>query len=390
MQHEKKIRILECIRQGQIGGGESHLLSLLENLNKSVYEPIVLSFTDGPMIERLKIMNVRTYVISSEKPFDFRIRKKITNLILNEKIELVHCHGTRAFSNLYLPVTSMNIPTIYTIHGWSFHDNQHPIIKKIRIWFEQFLTSKSSANIAVSESNKITGEKKIRNFKATVINNGIDQQKFDPTKKFKDIRSELNILPSAVIVIFIARFTSQKQPLSLINSFANALKENPSLEMVMVGEGDETEMALEMVSKLKLSNKIHFLPFRQDVPDLLAAADIFVLPSLWEGLPIGLLEAMSMGKAIIATNVDGTREIIINNENGLLIDTDLLSEKLTKAILYLSVNENIRNQLADNAKRTIQNKFSASEMTIKTESVYDEVLMRKKISSNNKILNHGV
>jgi glycosyltransferase involved in cell wall biosynthesis len=120
------------------------------------------------------------------------------------------------------------------------------------------------------------------------------------------------------------------------------------------------------------------------VPDLLAAADIFVLPSLWEGLPIGLLEAMSMGKAVIATNVDGTKEIIKNNENGLLIETSNLTQDLTEAILHLSTNENLRNQLGINAKKTIQENFSASEMTKKIENLYAQVLRRKNNPSHNQ------
>jgi len=384
MQHLVKIKLLECIRQGQIGGGESHLLSLLENLDRSIYEPVVLSFTDGPMVERLKLLNVKTHIIHTKIPFDIRVRKKITKLLVEEKIELVHCHGTRAISNLYMSAKSLNIPVIYTIHGWSFHNDQQPIIKKIRIWTEKFLTSTSVANIAVSESNKMTGKNYFKNFEATVINNGIDQQKFDPNKNFQDIRAAFKILPTSILIIFIARFTSQKQPLSLINAFAEAVKKNPSLELMMVGEGDENKIALEKVSKLKLSPKIHFLPFRQDVPDLLAAADIFVLPSLWEGLPIGLLEAMSMGKAVIATNVDGTKEIIKNNENGLLIETSNLTQDLTEAILHLSTNENLRNQLGINAKKTIQENFSASEMTKKIENLYAQVLRRKNNPSHNQ------
>lgn len=384
MQHLVKIKLLECIRQGQIGGGESHLLSLLENLDRSIYEPVVLSFTDGPMVERLKLLNVNTHIIHTKIPFDIRVRKKITKLLVEEKIELVHCHGTRAISNLYMSAKSLNIPVIYTIHGWSFHNDQQPIIKKIRIWTEKFFTSTSAANIAVSESNRMTGKNYFKNFEATVINNGIDQQKFDPNKNFNDIRAAFKILPTAILIIFIARFTSQKQPLSLINAFAEAVKKNPSLELMMVGEGDENKIALEKVFKLKLSHKIHFLPFRQDVPDLLAAADIFVLPSLWEGLPIGLLEAMSMGKAVIATNVDGTKEIIKNNENGLLIETSNLTQDLTESILHLSTNENLRNQLGINAKKTIQENFSASEMTKKIENLYAQVLRRKNNPSHNQ------
>jgi len=376
---DKKIKILQCIRQGQVGGGESHLLSLVENINREIYDPVVLSFTDGPMIDQLKEMKISTYIIPTEKPFDFRVWKKVAKLLVKEKINLIHCHGSRAMSNVFRPAKALKIPIVYTIHGWSFHEDQHPFVKRLRIMGEKFLTSRSDLNIAVSESNMQTGKSYFPGFYATVINNGINEQKFNPSNKFNDIRAELNISTGDVLLIFIARFTSHKQPLSLIKSFAKALKINPALQLLMVGDGDEKKKALEVVKQLKIEDAIHFLPFRQDVPSLLAAADIFVLPSLWEGLPIGLLEAMSMGKAIIATNVDGTKEIIENDFNGLLIETNNLVDNLTKAIVHLSADKSLRKRLAENAMQTVTDNFDAITMTRKIEKEYSTIILKNDV-----------
>src|SRR5258708_37096045 len=95
-----KIKILECIRQGLIGGGESHLLSLVENLDRSRFYPVVLSFTDGPMIDPLKQMGVECHIIHTEKPFDFTKWKQVKNLLKEKQIDIVHAHGTRANSNI--------------------------------------------------------------------------------------------------------------------------------------------------------------------------------------------------------------------------------------------------------------------------------------------------
>lgn len=370
----KKIRVLQCIRQGQIGGGETHLVTLVENMDKSIYEPVVLSFTDGPMIKKLISMNITTHVIHSEKPFDLRVWKKVATLLVEEEIDVVHCHGTRAISNVFKAAKSLNLPIIYSIHGWSFHDDQPRYIKKIKILCEHFLTSRADVNIAVSESNRASGTAVIKSFKAVVINNGINQQKFNPGKNFKNIREEINVNNSAILIIFIARFTAHKQPLSLIKAFAIALKSHPGLQLLMVGEGDETAQANELVKRERIEDNIHFLPFRQDVPDLLAAADIFVLPSLWEGLPIGLIEAMSMGKAVIATNVDGSREIVKNDYSGLLIETDNLVANLTKAILDLAGSKSLREKLSNNALKTVSLNFNAAKMTKKIEKVYEGLL----------------
>ena len=369
-QKRKKIRVLECIRQGQVGGGESHLLSLSTNLNKDVFEPIVLSFTDGPMIDLLKGKGIETHIIFTEKPFNVFIWRKVKKLIKEKEIDIVHAHGTRANSNVFWAARSLHIPLIYTIHGWSFHDDQKPLVKKFRILSEKFLTSRTDVNISVSESNQQTGQKYLRSFTSAVVNNGIDQDKFNPAKNFTDIRKELGIDKNATLLLFIARFTAHKQPLTLIRAFAAVLKKMPAIKLLMVGDGDEKKAALILAKELSIQKSIIFLPFRQDVPAVLYAADIFILPSLWEGLPIGLLEAMSMGKAVIATNVDGTSEIVRHNNNGYLIDIDHLQKELAEAILLLATDSVLRQKYGANAIETVTSHFNAANMTRQIENIY--------------------
>ncbi|HJU45881.1 MAG TPA: glycosyltransferase family 4 protein [Chitinophagaceae bacterium] len=369
MSAAKKIKVLECIRQGQIGGGESHLLSLVENLDKDKYEPVVLSFSDGPMITRLQQMGIKTHVIYTEKPFDITKWSRVKQLLKEENIELIHAHGTRANSNILWAARSLQIPVIYTIHGWSFHQDQHPLIRSIRILGEKYLTSRSDINISVSASNKRSGEHYIKAFKSIVVNNGIDTAKFSPAGTFKNIRQELNIPADAVLVIFIARFTHQKQPLALIRAFQEVLVTVPDLRLLMVGDGDQKQEALEMVNTPDIKDKIYFQSFRQDVPDLLAAADIFVLPSLWEGLPIGLLEAMAMGKAIIATDVDGTKEVIRHRENGLLVKVGRVA-MLASALSELGKDQSLREALRQKALETVRQQFDAKYMTREIETIY--------------------
>jgi glycosyltransferase involved in cell wall biosynthesis len=370
----QKIKVMECIRQGQIGGGESHLLSLVENLDQSKFHSVVLSFTDGPMIDRLNEMGIKTYVIHTENPFDFTKWKQVKQLLKDEQIDIVHTHGTRANSNVLWAARSLKIPVIYTIHGWSFHSGQNPLVRTIRVAGEKYLTKKSDQNISVSLSNQQSGKVFIKSFNSIIINNGIDQKKFNFQKKHKNIRQELGIKEEVILVLFIARFTLQKQPLALIHAFAKALLSNSGLYLLMVGDGDQKEEAVKLIDKLDLKNNITLLPFRQDVPDILAAADIFVLPSLWEGLPIGLLEAMAMGKAVIASNVDGTQEVIENNKNGLLIDTDSLIPNLANALVVLSNDKKMREQFSNEAIKMVNERYNAVHMTRQIEEIYDKLV----------------
>ncbi|MDH7461802.1 glycosyltransferase family 4 protein [Chitinophagaceae bacterium 26-R-25] len=370
----KKYRILETIRQGQIGGGESHLLSLVENLDKSIFEPVVLSFTPGPMIDKLKEMGIQTHVIYTEKPFDMSKWKQVKTFVEGENIQLVHAHGTRANSNVYWAAKKLNLPLVYTIHGWSFHDDQNPIVKKIRVLGEKVLTKKSDVNISVAASNQATGKQYFKDFESVVINNGINQQKFNPDRALKNVREELHIPAGDPLVVFVARFIHQKQPLALIKAFAKAAEKLPSLKLLLVGDGDQKEEALQLVKTLGIEEKVVFQQFRQDVPEVLAAGDIYVLPSLWEGLPIALLEAMAMGKAIIATAADGTREVIQHNNNGILLPMENVEDNLAAAIVDLANDPAKRKKLGDAARATISERFSADKMTREIEKIYLKLL----------------
>ena len=174
MQASKKIKVLQAIRQGKVGGGETHILDLVKHLDKDCFQPVVLSFTDGEMIDKLNDMGIENKVIYSEKAFDFRTWKAVKKFMQNKEIDLVHIHGTRAASNIYRAAKQLNLPTVYTIHGWSFHDDQNVLVKNARVFFEKWITNKTNRNISVSVSNQQTGVKFISQFKSDVIHNGID------------------------------------------------------------------------------------------------------------------------------------------------------------------------------------------------------------------------
>jgi glycosyltransferase involved in cell wall biosynthesis len=365
-----KKRVLQTIRQGLIGGGETHLLSLVENIDKTFFEPVVLSFTDGPMVERVKEMGLETKVIHTERPFDVFAWGKVRQFIKDSNIDIIHAHGTRAASNTLRPARSLGLPFIYTVHGWSFHDDQHPVVKRIRIWGEQWITSHSDVNISVSESNQHTGKKYFGRFDSVVIPNGIDLQKFNPDRSLKDIRKEIGIPDDSILILFMARFTHHKQPLKVVRGFYEASIQSPGLRLLMVGEGDAKPEAVELVSKLGITDKVYFQDFRTDTPDVLAASDIFVLASLWEGLAISLLEAMSMGKPVVASRVDGNTEVVRHMENGWLVGLEGLEKNLAEAFVILSRDGELREKFKKNARATINTRYNAVTMTRKTEKIY--------------------
>ena len=316
------IKVLEVIRQGQIGGGESHLLDLIYFLNKEKIIPVCLSFTDGEMINRLTQMGVICYVLETQRPFDTRIQKKIIQIIKDEEIQLIHAHGSRAASNILFPSWKLKLPIIYTVHGWSFHDDQSFLIKKCRSLSEKIICARASHVICVSQSNKVTGEKVFGLKNATVIENGINLDRFNPNIPHNDLRKRFGYNPSDFVVGFIARCTKQKNPLLFLESLAKAHEANSLVKGLFIGEGDMDMEVDEFIKVHQMEQYLYRSMFRTDVPDVLHTIDVYCLPSLWEGLSIALLEAMAMKKPIIATPTDGTRELIQNGENGIVKEYD--------------------------------------------------------------------
>lgn len=375
----KKTRILQGIRQGKVGGGESYLLSLVENLDQNRFHPVVLSFTDGPMVDRLRSQGITTHVIHTEKPFDFTVWPKVAALIKNENIDLVHAHGTRAMSNLFRPALQQKLPLAYTCHGWSFHRDQNTVVRNLRIWGEKYLTAKADVNICGAKSNRDEARKLFGRFKARVIYNAIDHDKFSPYKEHGNLRAQLGIAQDRVVVASIARFTVQKQPLKLIAAFAAVCQEMDNVTLLMVGDGEDKKKSVALVKSLGIENRVVMQPFRQDVAALLTAVDVFVLPSLWEGFPIALLEAMSMGKAVIATNVGGTPEMVTHNLNGVLVNVENLQPELETQLLRVCRDESLRQRLSKNAIGSVYNQYSASTMARKNEAVYEKLVPTTEI-----------
>lgn len=373
-----EIKILHCIRQGQIGGGESHLLDLVQNLNQDRFRSSVLSFTTGPMIDQLTKLGIQNFVVPTQLPFDIRTWGKVYRIIKRNQFNLIHIHGTRALSNSFVAATRNNIPIIYTVHGWSFHNYQNFFRKKISILAERYLSGFAKAIINVSEYNRQIGMANIPGLHSTVIQNGIDILKFKPSLKRKNIRAEFNIEPDKILIGFISRMTYQKDPITLIKAFQllQQKQENrDKFRLLMIGEGDLKEEAIKLTKESNLTASVRFENFRNDVPDILAALDIYCLPSLWEGLPLGVLEAMASEKIVVASSVDGTREVINHGQNGYLFssgDYEQLSRLLEEGCQKNATNEKIRL----NAIKTIQDGFTVEKMVSKTERVYQDVLQK--------------
>lgn len=367
-----RYRVLEVIRQGQIGGGESHLLDLVFYLDKKMIEPICLSFSNGEMVSRLEKMGIKCHVIDTDKPFDLKVQQRIIKLLKDEGIKIVHAHGSRAASNVLYPTRKLGIPLIYTVHGWSFHDDQSFLVKKLRAWSEKLICNLADEVICVSQSNADTGKSTFGLKSAVVIENGVNLERFNPDIQIINLRQVFGFDKDDFVIGFIARCTKQKNPIAFLEAIKLAHSQNAHIKGLFIGEGDMDAEVNTYLNSNQMQDYVYRLPFRTDVPELLNSIDVYCLPSLWEGLSIALLEAMAMRKAIVATPTDGTKELIEQEKNGLIVPFDD-PVALADSFLRFYINPNFKTICSNAARLFVEKRFNAKRVAGSVQSVYDRI-----------------
>jgi len=205
-------------------------------------------------------------------------------------------------------------------------------------------------------------------WKVQVVHNGIPLAAFDRPPN-SALRATLSLATQRPIVLTTARLGREKGHEYLLKAAALV----PEAMFVFVGEGPERASLEAQARELAIGNRIVFLGYREDIPDLLASCDLFILPSLCEGLPLSILEAMAASKPVIASAVGGNKEVIVHGETGLLVPpADPVA--LTGAILAILSDPALARRLATAGKARVQREFAAGTMVRHVTQVYDELL----------------
>ncbi|RKY81578.1 glycosyltransferase family 1 protein, partial [candidate division KSB1 bacterium] len=192
--------------------------------------------------------------------------------------------------------------------------------------------------------------------KTITIHYGVDLSRFYP---FRDevMRMDLGFKKNDVVFGTVARFTEQKGHRYLIEAAKDVISKESSVHFVLAGDGPLRNEIEEKISELGLDKNFHLLGFRTDIDKLLHSFDVFLLPSLYEGLPNAVLEAMAAGLPVIATAVDGTPEAVIHNESGILIEPKSTTD-IRNAVLRLFEDVKLRDEFGKNARQRVEQKFS--------------------------------
>lgn len=368
----KKRTILQTIETSEPGGAETVLLHLASKLDHNRFRFLALLPDEGWLSDRLRDVGVPVFFADSRKWYDFRLLREMSRLIEREQVDLIHSHLPG--QNFYACLVGMRTgrKTVTTYHA--SHDLQPPLGWKA---VTQLAAVRKLANAVVAVSDDVAALLQRAHFpagKTLRIHNGIDVDAMNVSRDGR-LRHSLHLPPGSKLVGTVACLRPQKGYNVLIQSARMVVDRFPETHFVAVGEMDSVDAPplFDLVNSLGLKSHFHFLGFRDDIPAILSELDVFILPSISEGLPLALIEAMAAGKPAIATQCGGPSEVVTNDATGLLIPPGN-PDAITRAVIELLTNRQLTERLAQAGQAKVRAEFSLSKMLQEHEVLYDRLL----------------
>lgn len=352
-----ELRVLQIIGNLDIGGAQEVVRTLADYLKQNDCFVVVCSLRDGPIRQEIEKLGIPVEIIdgrrSSITSFPAyirdlrRIRSSIKNLVNKYQVNIVQTHLLRALDFLVLSIKNRSgLPLVF----WTVHNQQYALradqipqhkwlLKPKQSMHRRLyrtLARRSNGWIAVSDEvgTAIRQDYRLPS-KTRVILNGVDTQRYPAKIDRERFRQALGLHDDTRVAVVVGTLKEQKGHRVLIEAAQILAPTHPNLVFLLAGDGALRSELEDQARTAGLDGQVRFLGSRSDIPELLAASDLFVLPSLWEGLPMALIEAMASSLPVIATRVSGTQNAMIPNRTGLVVepgDPQALAEAITAVL----------------------------------------------------------
>lgn len=384
---KSKIKVLHVITRLITGGADENTMLTVEGLDKSVYDvylAIGCEFEER-IVKRAEKAGVKTEVMKSLKreinPFnDFLACCKLYFYIKRNKFDLVHTHESKAGIIGRISAWLTRTPIIvHTVHGFGFNDQQPRILKKSLILLERIVAKLTDKFIAVS---KLNIEKAVKNKighpeQFVTIHSGIKLNKFLSVKvDINGTKEKMGIGEDENVIGMIARLADGKGHQYFLEAASEVIKKFPKTRFLIVGDGVLREGIENMISEMNLNGNVILYGFSKNIPEIVVVLDVSVLPSLWEGLPRVIPEAMAAAKPIIATAIDGIPEAVIDGKTGILVPKRD-SKSLAEAMISLLRDREKAKRMGEAGREFVIREFNADEMVKDITKVYEEQIAKK-------------
>jgi glycosyltransferase involved in cell wall biosynthesis len=377
-----ELRALQVVGNLDRGGAQEVVRTLARFLPEAGCVPVVATLRDGPLRPEIEELGVAVEVIGGRTASVAHLSSFMSDVsrIQRRLEEVAERHRTNVLQTHLLHTLDFLMPALrgsgpIRAVFWTVHNSRLQLRRDQLAGASWALTPKRVAHrtlyrllsrrvdglIAVSSdvARAVRREYRVPRSKVAVIPNGVDLDRFEIDVDRDAVRAGLGIHADAPVAIVVAKLLPQKGHRILLEALPAVLGRHPRMRFLLVGEGALADSLREQIRRAGLEESVQLLGPRRDIPELLAASDLFVLPSLWEGLPMALLEAMASGLPVVASDVSGTREVVQDGESGLLVPAGDVSA-LAAAMSRLLADREMASRLGQAGRRRVEACYSAS------------------------------
>lgn len=386
-----KLRVCHSITMLELGGAQENTLYTIRHCDPARFESFLVCGTGGLLDEearrwaagigdpaRARFLNSLVRPILPWK--DLKALADLVAAFRRIRPHIVHTHSSKAGILGRWAARIAGVPCLlHTFHGFGFHDEQPPPLRWALILAERAAARISQRLICVSRENM---EKAIRlgigrPERFAVIRSGIETEKYSPPAGAGEAkRREFRIPAEAPVVGTLTNFKPQKDPVAFVRVCGLVAQKFPAARFLVVGDGMLRKKCEQLAARMGVRDRMVFAGWRRDIPQVLAAMDVFCLTSRWEGLPRSLLQAMAAGRPVVATYVDGTREILHEGVNGYGAYPHE-EKKIAERIGRLLADPARRARMGEEARRTVTEEFDIRKMVRDLEALYEECAREK-------------
>lgn len=322
-------RVMQVTWSLVAGGAEIYALTIASRLDKNKFVPLMCAMDQGGALEpEIKRQGLPFFIMHRRPGIDWRLMLRLHRLFRRKRVDILQTHH---FNQLFYSAFGAKLVGARIFH--TEHDTE--LSKKPRLRFAlRILSLFCEKMIAIGDDiAAMFREIGIPESKIEIVHAGVELSTVEDSRD--EVRRELQLAENERVAIIVARLFPEKNHKLLLAAFAGVVQKNQNARLLIVGEGVEGDAIRAEVTRLGLENQVRMLGVRRDVPRLLAAADVFVLTSDREGLPIAVLEAMAAGKPVIATAVGNLPDVVRDGENGRIVprgDRDALESALIELL----------------------------------------------------------
>lgn len=361
-------RIAFCITDLDAGGAERALVQIVTRLDRSRWEPFVFCLSgEGELTEVLRQAGVAVVCLGAQKGHGLSVAWRLSRRLVKLQPAILQTFLYHANIVGRLAGTAARVPVI--VSGIRVAEKRG----QLRLWVDRATDWMVSRHVCVSQDVAAFSAARggLSVSKIRVIPNGVDAASLAQAAP-ADL-SQFGIPTGGRTALFVGRLDPQKGPFILLAAVRDLLPRHADLHLLLVGDGPLRDCLHAWVAKEGVSSRIHFAGRRNDVPSLLRAAELFVLPSLWEGLPNVVLEAMAAGVPVIASRVEGISDLLVDEHTGRVVPTNSASD-LSEAIDELLADPQHARQMANSAQHYVNKEFAWEKVIEKYGALYTELL----------------